>query len=88
METSTRVQVVDVACLHFHIRYESNYSLSSYGQIVGQTRLFNLGMATGQGGGNLFNSALKKIDLVSHRAHGGGVGKYKHKSKMNLSYQN
>ena len=42
-------------------RYEYIYSLSSYGQIVGLARLFNLGMVTGLGEekltSNLVNSA-------------------------------
>ena len=34
---------------HSRERYESNFSPSGYGQIVGQIGFFNLGIATGQG---------------------------------------
>ena len=49
-----------------------NYSLSNYGQIVGQTRLFNLGIATNLGEGKLWiqiSQILHKSDLMSHPAH-------------------
>ena len=63
-----RVQILDEAVCISHIantlgeKYESNYSLSSYGSIVGQTGLFNLGIAISLRGGKL----LKKTRLVSH----------------------
>ena len=48
-------------------RYESNYSPSSYGLIVGQTRFFSLGEATSLGEGKTLNSNLlnsaKKLTL-------------------------
>ena len=53
MNTVIEVQLLDEAVSFFILRlylweaYESNYSLSSYGQIVWQTVLINLGMAAG-----------------------------------------
>ena len=38
----------------FWEKYESNYSPSSYGQIVGQTGIFDLGEATSLGEGKLW----------------------------------
>ena len=80
MDTVNQVQIMDEAVYISHStweRYESNYSPSSYGQMVGQTGLFNLGMAAGQEGKlnlNLLNF-IKKIDLILHPAHVEGVGK-------------
>ena len=57
MDTATRVQIVDETdCISHSTRekYESNYSLSSYGWIVGQTEFFSLGEATSQGEGTLW----------------------------------
>ena len=54
---------------------ESNYSPSSYGWIVGQTRLFNLGWREGK----LWIQTcliLVKIDFVSHPACAGCLGEY------------
>ena len=51
------------SCLPF--TYKSNYSPFSYGQIVEQTRFFDLVMATGLGERKLLIQTLK-IDLVSH----------------------
>ena len=53
MDTANLVQILDEAVCISHYaytlgeRHASNYSSSSYEEIVGQTGLFNLGMATG-----------------------------------------
>ena len=62
MDTVTRVQFLDeVVCqaLISFERYESNYSPSSYGQIVGQTEFFDLCMSTCQ---EKENSELKPVE--------------------------
>ena len=54
LNTATRVQILDETdCISHRERYESNYSPSSYGSIVGQTRFFCLGEATSLGEGKL-----------------------------------
>ena len=63
----TRVQVLDKAVYIFHItntlwkKNESNYYSSRYELIVGQTWLFNLGMAAGQGEGKLNLNLLNSV---------------------------
>ena len=48
--------------------------LPAMNKIVGQTGLFNFGMATGlEGRQNLLNSTLKNLDLVLHSACNRGV---------------
>ena len=62
MDKITRFQIVDGAvCLSYSAnklmeRYAYNYSLSSYGQIVEKTGIFNLGMATNLREGKTLNS--------------------------------
>ena len=85
MDTATRVQILDETDYILHStnnpweRYESNYSPSSYGQIVGQTEFFSLGEVTRK---EMENSEFKpvklhlKIDLVSYPARAEGLGKY------------
>ena len=51
---------------------ESIYSLSCYGELVGQTGLFNLGMVTVLEG----KLNLNLLNLVSHSACVEGLGKY------------
>ena len=59
MDTATRVQILDETDCISHStntlgkRYDSNYSTSSYGYTVGQTRFFSLGEATSLGEGKL-----------------------------------
>ena len=55
--------------------YESNYSPSSYGQIVGQTRFFSLGEATSLEGNSEFKPVKLhlKINLVSYPARAEGL---------------
>ena len=69
MNVETRVQILCKAVCISHSTntfgkdMNPNYSLSSNGQIVGQTELFNFGMATSLGerklNSDLLNSALK-----------------------------
>ena len=57
MDTVTRVQILDEAdCISYNTNTlgKGMNLLSNYGQIVGQTELFNLGMATGLGEGKLW----------------------------------
>ena len=49
---STKLFAIYIALLHIG-RQESNYSSSRYGNLVGKTGLFNLGMDSGQGEGKL-----------------------------------
>ena len=80
MNTATRVQILDETdCIsHSTNRYESKYSPSSYGQIVGQTRFFSLGEATSLGEGKLWiqtcYTPLKSWPCVIS-CLSGGVGK-------------
>ena len=60
----------------FHITlgemYASKYSLSSYGQIVGQSALFKVGMTTSLGEGKFFiRNLLNAIWKTDHRARVG-----------------
>ena len=59
--------------------YESNSSIPSYGQIGGQTELFNLSVATSLGEGKLWiqtsRTLLKKLILYSILIIGEGLGK-------------
>ena len=78
MDMATRIQILkEAVCIPhsastFGEKYESNYSSSSYEQIVGLTWLVNPGMTTDLGEGkinlNLLNSAEKL-----HSTDGGGV---------------
>ena len=53
MDTVIRVQIPDGVDYVSWKKYETNYSPSSYGQIVGQTEHFNFGMETNLGEGKL-----------------------------------
>ena len=60
MDTVTQVQILDKIDNISHNTntlgkgYESNYSTSSYGKIIGQTRFFSLGEAISLGEGKLW----------------------------------
>ena len=80
MDTATRVQILDKNDCISHstntLGKESNYSPSSYGQIVGQTVFSSLGRTTCLGGGNSEFKPVKlhlKIDLVSYPARAEGL---------------
>ena len=80
MDMVNRVQILDEAvcislCTYLWERYKFNNSLSSYGSLVGQTVLFNLGMTTSLEENSEFKPVelYLKNDLVSHAAHAEGL---------------
>ena len=89
MEPTTRVQILDeVICISHSANNQGKGTNTaillyppSYGYIVGNTVLFNLGMTTDLGEGKTLDSkqhSAIKNDLVSYPALAEGQGKYIH----------
>ena len=70
MDTATWVQILDevlpvTSCKYIWEKYESNHCTSSYGQIVGQTVIFNLNIATDLGEGKLEIQTVSQTTLIA-----------------------
>ena len=85
MDTANIVQTLDEAvCISHHANtlekgMNPTILFSNYGQIVEQTRLFKLGMATGLGERNSKFKPVKirlRIEHISYSARAEGFGKF------------